>query len=113
VATPEQRARRRAQRATAKAVRERRRQLPASITARARAASPDYGHDVIAGVQPEPAPGTPEARSLARLGSLARYGKADPAFLVFEKFYYHKPNASMGPPIEDEDESAQDDEEDE
>jgi hypothetical protein len=50
--------------------------LPSRYTSRARAARRDYIQGVESGAIPMPAQGTPEARSLARLASLARWGKA-------------------------------------
>lgn len=88
MATAEQRARRRAQRETAKAVKEHRRQLPSGIRERVREAMFNYGHRVLAGEESRPEKGTPEAKQLARLASLARWNKADPEFEAFEEYFY-------------------------
>jgi hypothetical protein len=88
MATPSQR--RAAQRATAKAVREHRRILPSRITSRARRASELYAKAVMRGDEPRPEPGSLEARALARWASLARWHKADPAYLkAFQEYFYH------------------------
>lgn len=49
--------------------------LPSSITSRARNVRSRYVEGVRNGSIPMPEKGTPEARSLARLASLARWGK--------------------------------------
>lgn len=99
MATDAQRARRRAQRATAAAVRDRRRQLPAHITRAAINAPIDFGQRVIDGDTDEPAPDrhNPESRQLARLASLAKYGKAPAEFLdAFESHFYHNKGEKNG-----------------
>jgi hypothetical protein len=100
MATDAQRARRRAQRATAKAVRENRakikarikpeRRLPETTTRKARQAATEYGYRVLNGTEPTPRKGTPEGRQLAHLAGKARWGKADPVFLAaFQQYFYH------------------------
>ena len=90
MATPEQRARRKAQRATARAVKERRRQLPRGVTERARVAPTEHARAILRGEIEEPAPDrhNMESRSLARQASLARWGKADAEFAAFEHHFY-------------------------
>lgn len=90
--TPEQRARRAAQRATARAVKERRRQLPRNITKKAIEAPIEHARAILRGEIAEPSPDRfdPESRSLARLASLARWGKADPDFEAFERHFYRR-----------------------
>lgn len=100
MATAEQRARRRAQRETAKAVREARQKggryqprLPKQIRQRVRQAQIDYGKRVLSGEEPEPAYRSKEGDQLARLAAWAqpKVGKADPEFRAFEKYFYkHK-----------------------
>jgi hypothetical protein len=95
--TPEQRARARAQRATRARLQESRRTgaryesaVPKAVRARISRTQAQYAYDVATGAEPEPRPGTPEARQLARMASLAKYNKADPQFLpAFEKYFYH------------------------
>jgi hypothetical protein len=100
----DQRALARTRRDVARAVRERRQILPSSLTARAKAAPAGYGERVLAGTESMPAPGTPEARTLARLGSLGRWGKADPAFYAaFAQYFYHTDENDTSD-YEDEDE---------
>lgn len=53
--------------------------LPSSFTSRARNVRRDYLEGVLSGKIPTPAPGTPEAKSLARAASFARWGKAPKA----------------------------------
>jgi hypothetical protein len=100
MATAEQRARRRAQRETAKSVkafarakregREPPRRLPIAVTKQAREAATKYGHRVLNGEDPYPAKRTAEGNQLARLASLASHGKADPAFIpAFQQYWYH------------------------
>ena len=94
MATPEQRARRRAQRETAKAVKARQPRLQ-SITRSARQGRIDYANRVIAGTEPMPEKGTREANNLASLAGKARHGKADPRFeKAFAHFWYHKNDES-------------------
>ena len=92
MATPEQRARRRAQRATAKAVKEHRRQLPSGITKRAKEAFYAHASDILNGQSPEPAPdkNNAESRALASLASHAFRGHAPEEFAAFKNHFYHK-----------------------
>lgn len=84
------RARRRAQRETAKAVRESRTRL-GSINRGVQKGRRDYADRVIAGTEPMPEAGTKESKNLASLGSKARWGKADARYeKAFSKFWYHK-----------------------
>lgn len=93
-----QRARARAQRATAVRVRNRTRILPKSITGPSRKAQIEYVQAVQRGDISEPAPGTPEARQLARWASYARWNKADPTFEArFSKYFYHGKEQNFGP----------------
>lgn len=86
-----------AQRATAKRVREARqrggRYRPVSPSAARKAVARsqvEYATAVANGDEPMPAPGTPEARQLARMGSLSRWHKADPRFYdMFKQYFYH------------------------
>lgn len=99
MATAEQRARRRAQRETAKSVREFKaakrahrpvtRRLPKATTQRAREAATKYAYAVLNGAEPWPAKRTPEGNQLARMASFASRGKADSAFAVFQQYWYH------------------------
>jgi hypothetical protein len=92
MATPEQRARRRAQRATAKAVKERRRQLPPNVSRKARETFYGHAHDILNSQSPEPAPdkNNSESRALASLASYAFRGKAPEEFAAFKNHFYHK-----------------------
>lgn len=89
--------RRAAQRATAARVREARQTgqpyrsvVPAGIRRASRQAQERYARDVASGKEPYPPQGTPEARQLARMGSLSYWGKTDPQFLAaFEQYFYH------------------------
>lgn len=102
MATPEQRARRAAQRATAARVRETRTPggkytpvISRGVRAGVRAAREAYANDVIAGREPWPAKGSPEAKNLASLAGKARWGKADAAYIAaFNKYWYHKDDES-------------------
>lgn len=88
MATP--RSRRAAQRATARAVRENRRQLPSRITNPARRANEQYARDVLAGREPRPEYKSLEGHGLARWASFSKYSKADPAYLkAFQDYFYH------------------------
>lgn len=79
-----------AQRATARAVREHRTQLPASINRGVQLARRDYADRVMRGEEPDPQQGSLEARNLASLAGKARWGKADPAYeTAFAKYWYH------------------------
>jgi hypothetical protein len=112
MATEAQRARRRAQRATAARVRNKTTILPRSFTKPSRLAQERYANDVIAGREPAPQEMSPEAKQLARMASLASWGKADPRFeIAFAQYWYHDKDA---PPTDDEEEEYDDyDEEDE
>jgi hypothetical protein len=97
MATNEQRARRRAQRETAKRVKEGRATgkykpvIPRGIRASVRASREQYGRDVIAGREPYPPKNSAEGRNLASLAGKARHGKADPIFeQKFKQYWYHK-----------------------
>ena len=96
------------QRATAKAVRERRTQLPKSTTGRARLAPHLYIEGVANGTIAEPAKGSPESKLLARAASLSYHHKADPAYLAaFQQYFYHddkKTEAAIEEEEYDEDE---------
>jgi hypothetical protein len=110
MATDAQRARRRAQRATAKAVRENRakikarikpeRRLPETTTRKARLAATEYGYRVLDGREPRPAVGSKDGRQLARLASFAHNGKADDAFKAFDIYFYHNKEQNFGPDAE-------------
>lgn len=98
MATAEQRSRRRAQRATAKAVRAARSgqkyepRVPRAIRQRAFQGQIDYATRVLQGKEPEPSPNrtSPESRELARVASYADHGKADERFVsAFKKHWYH------------------------
>jgi hypothetical protein len=119
MATDAQRARRRAQRATAKAVRENKarikakkevvRHLPKGTTARARRAAIEYGHKVLNGQEPRPAIGSKDGNQLARLASYAHKGKADEAFKVFDIYFYHNKEQNFGPDAQTYEEGNQND----
>ena len=116
MASEAQRARRRAQRELAKIVKEnkgkaageRKSILPRNLTNPAREATRRYADEVIAGNINEPEKGSLEAKSLARLASLARWGKEDAIYeAAFQKYWYHtrrdeEPDEET--PEEDEDE---------
>jgi hypothetical protein len=90
MATDEQRARRRAQRALAEQIRAGQRNiLPKNLKGTARQANEAYARRVIKGQEPEPEPGSLEARNLARLASNSRWGKTSKDFSRFEKYWYH------------------------
>jgi hypothetical protein len=90
MATAEQRARRSAQRRTAKAVREKRTQVPSGYKTGVKAARIDYYNGVISGKYPAPAPGTMEAKNLASIASLASRGKAPAKYeKAFKEYWYH------------------------
>ena len=71
--------------------------LPRSITSRALQTRRDYMNNVMEGKIPMPAPGTPEARSLARAAALAKENRlkgthpgADPRWEgAFKHYWYH------------------------
>lgn len=94
MATDEQRARRRAQRATAQRVRGVGKYtpvIPRSTRAAVRAGREAYARDVIAGREPYPPKNSPEGRNLASLAGKARWGKADPVYeRAFSRYWYHK-----------------------
>lgn len=97
MATPEQRALRRAQRETAQRVRASRqpggkyqRVLPKSITGPSMRAQTAYATAVLEGREPYPTKGTAESKQLARMGSYSRWHKADARFLdAFQQYFYH------------------------
>ena len=90
MATDEQRARRRAQRELAKAIHSGQRNiLPSHLKGTAKRANEAFARDVISGKEAKPAPGSLEARNLARLASNARHGKASKNFSKFEEYWYH------------------------
>lgn len=80
----------RAQRATAKAVREQRRQLPARVTAHARRTRGEYLEWLLKHPEAQPAKDSIEGRSLAREASLSRYGKADARYEAAWKDYWYR-----------------------
>ena len=105
MATPEQRARRRAQRETAKRLEGKRYTpvIPSGTKAGARAAREAYGHRVMAGTDPRPPKGSREGKNLARLAALAKTGKVDPAFeAAFKDYWYHKNDEKNEADIEDD-----------
>jgi hypothetical protein len=112
MATAEQRARRRAQRQTASRVRSKTLSFPKELTRGYKQARIDYGNRVLNGQEPYPEFGTPEARQLASLASLAYHNKGNvpPEFLAaFEQYFYHdemRPDVPQSEDIEyyDEDE---------
>jgi hypothetical protein len=97
MATDEQRARRRAQRETAKRVKvnrgkpasERITVIPKSFKKQAKLSNEAYARGVIAGTVAKPEQGSQEAKMLARLASNARHGKASAEFSRFEEYWYH------------------------
>ena len=112
MATDEQRARRRAQRETAKRVKEGRATgkykpvIPRNIRAAVRKSREQYAHDVIAGREPYPPKNSAEGRNLASLASKARHGKADPIFETkFKQYWYHKNDEKTASDADREDES--------
>lgn len=115
--------RRAAQRAVAARVREARPRgaryrplLPTAVREPSKRAASQFALDVQEGRIPRPAAGTPEARQLARMASLASHGKADPSFEdSFKEYWYHKKD-QPNPDEEEEidyglDEEEEDDEE--
>lgn len=107
MATEAQRARRRAQRATAARVRNKTTILPKAFARASRARQEQYANDVIAGREPMPEPMTAEAKQLARMASYARWQKADPRFeIAFSQYWYHDNDAL---PSDDEEEEEYDD----
>ena len=86
------RARARAQRATARAVKERRRQLPQRVTQRATETRRAYLERMLANPsqRPEPDRNNPLSRSLAREAGKASWHKADERYLDFSNHWYHK-----------------------
>ena len=93
----EKRAATRAQRETARRVHEARlpggkyvKVSPSAARSTVKASQVAYARAVEAGREPMPAPGTPEARQLARMASNAKYGKAPSEFLAaFQQYFYH------------------------
>jgi hypothetical protein len=104
MATKEQRARRRAQRETAKRVKANRAKsaseritvIPKSFKKQARLANEAYARQVLAGNIPKPGQESQEGRMLARLASNARHGKADKRFSRFEEYWYHNKAQNFG-----------------
>ena len=91
MASEQARARRRAQRATAKAVRANRRQLPRQTTQRARETRREYLERMLAHPEQRPVDkSSPEGKSLAREAGLARWHKSDARYLDFQDYWYHK-----------------------
>lgn len=123
MATAEQRSRRAAQRATAKAVRAARAgqkyqpRVPRAIRQRAFQGQIDYATRVLQGKEPEPTPDrtSPESRELARVASYADHGKADERFVgAFSKHWYHKAkDQGNEADIEDESDYEEEDEDEE
>jgi hypothetical protein len=110
VATDAQRARRRAQRATAVRVRTRQTILPKSFIKAYKQAQIDQGYRWVNGIDPMPVKGSAEAKVAASLAGKARWGKADSVFeTAFSQYWYHD---DMTPEF-DSDETYYDDEEDE
>lgn len=105
MATDEQRARRRAQRSTARNVAKGRNYapvIPRGTRAGVRAARESYARDVIAGREPYPPKGSKEGKNLASLAAKARHGKADPAFeKAFSRYWYHKEDEAREADAED------------
>lgn len=121
MATSEQRSRRAAQRATAKAVRQARShgaryqpRVSRETRAAVRAGEISYVNAVLEGRLPEPAPGSPEAKQLARYASYGSRGKADPRFeAAFSKYWYHKKDKGNEADVEDEADYEDEEDEDE
>lgn len=119
--TPEQRARRRAQREIAKRVKEGRRPgehyrriLPGKYSKEYRQARVDYARAIMRGDIPRPPKNSLEGRSLAGLASSARWGHAPAEFQnAFKDYWYHKSDRRMAEEDEEyrEDEDEDDDEE--
>lgn len=80
----------RAQRRTAKAVREKRRQLPPSFSKRARQTHEEYLQWLLEHPEAKPAKDSLEGRALARKASLSRWGKADPRYKEAWKEYWYR-----------------------
>ena len=105
-----QRNRAKAQRATAARVRNRQTILPKSITRPSKEAQIAQAYRWLNGTDPMPRPDTPEAKQAARMASLARWQKADPAFqAAFAQYWYHDEGAQLNEDeelgdFEDEDE---------
>jgi hypothetical protein len=100
-----------AQRATARAVRERRTQLPSQVTSRAIATRTDYLQGVLDGRIAQPT----DTRSLARAAGKASWGKADPRYeAAWAKFWYHvKENYTPGEGYNPDEEETREESEDE
>lgn len=114
MATPEQRARRAAQRATAANVRKGRGYtpvVPRSTRAAVRHGREAYGDRLLASGE-RPPKGSPEGNNLASLAALARHGKADPKYLAFKDYWYHKNDEKNDADIEDESSGPDDNDED-
>lgn len=108
MATDEQRARRRAQRATAARVREKKAGgkytpvVPRSTRAAVRAGREAYANAVIAGQIDYPEKRSREANNLASLASKASWGKADPRYeAAFSRYWYHKSDEDNDADVED------------
>jgi hypothetical protein len=77
-------------RANARAIREGRAHLPSSLTSGPRRSRESYINDVIAGRIERPPYGSAEGKSLARLASLASWGKANARYEgLFKDYWYH------------------------
>lgn len=84
------RARRRAQKETAKALKDNRLRL-GTMNRGVQKARRAYADRVIAGTEEMPEAGTKEAKNLGSIASKARWGKADVKYeKAFSKFWYHK-----------------------
>lgn len=114
--TPEQRARRRAQREIAKRVKEKQRPggkyrkiLPGKFSKEYKQAREDYARAIMRGDIDRPPKKSTEGRSLAGLASAARWGNAPAEFMnAFKDYWYHKEKR-----MAEEDEEIREDEEDE
>lgn len=114
MASAEQRARRRAQRATAKALKEKKYQPRVSKAIRRAVfqGQLDYAERVRTGQEPRPDKGTPEGNELARVASYADHGKAPVKYVAaFRDYWYH--DRDKGNEADIEDEADYEDEEDE
>jgi hypothetical protein len=111
--TEAQRARARAQRATAARVRNRTTILPKAVTRQSRQAQIDQGYRWLNGTDPMPRPESAEARQAARLAALARWQKAPYEFqAAFQQYWYHDEDGAAEAAIVNE-EYYDEDEEDE
>lgn len=111
MASAEQRSRRRAQRETAKAVRQARQtgqkyqpRISRATRSAVRQGQINYAQRVLDGTEKEPAKGTPQSKELARVAGWSAAGKADPRFeAAFAKHWYHfKDDAKNEADVEDE-----------